>query len=361
MRVLDRYIISAILGSVVLVMAVLATLLALFLFFDEQGWVGVGSYGNLAAVRYVALNLPATLVQFLPVAALIGALKALGMLAQGSELTVIRASGVPTWRLAVTVLMAGALLVPVAVATGEYLAPPLTRTARIDKAVQRNANISVTGRGSAWILDGGRILRAERLRGDTGFGGITVFELAADNQLTAVGRAEGAQATASGGWELEGYAESRLAPSRITTASSYSSPLTTSATPAFLSAIVSDPEELGLRELGRIIAHLDASGQETRRYRFAYWSKLAGTAAIPFAVLLALPFVWGSARSAQGSVRAAVGLAFGLSWFLLQKIVASGTIAFGFDPMLLAWAPALLLAAVALFLLMRLERFPNAA
>ena len=53
-------------------MMVLLTLLALFLFINEQGWVGVGNYGSLQALRFVLLNLPGQLLQFLPVAALIG-------------------------------------------------------------------------------------------------------------------------------------------------------------------------------------------------------------------------------------------------------------------------------------------------
>jgi lipopolysaccharide export system permease protein len=357
MRVLDRYIIKAILGSVALVLAVLGALLALFLFFDEQGWVGVGSYGQLAALRDVLMNLPAILVQFLPVAALIGALAALGQLARGSELTVIRAAGVSIWRMVLTVLVAGLLLVPVAVGTGEYLAPPLTRTARIDKAMLRNAdasaNVTVTGRGNVWIADGARVLRVEPWQAAGGIGTITLFETGPGNQLVAVGQATGAHATAAGGWELEGYVQSGFEPQRVTSASVAVRPLDISVSPAFLSAIASDPGELSLRELKRAIGYLSANRQDVRAHRFAYWSKLAGLAAIPLAVLLALPFALGSPLGATGGMRAGVGLAFGLTWFLLQRMVASGSVVFGVDPVLLAWAPALLLAVVVLMLLVR--------
>ncbi len=340
-------------------LGVLLTLLALFLFFDEQGWVGVGSYGNLQALRYVALNLPATLVQFLPVAALIGSLRALGLLARGSELTVMRAAGIPVWRIGVSVLLAGLLLVPLTLGIGEYVAPPLTQTARIAKAVQRNANISITGRSSAWIPDGTRILRAERLPGEAGFGAITVFEMDPGNQLAAVGQAHGAHVTADGSWELEGYAQSRFQPQQVLATSVATHPLSASASPAFLGAIASAPRDLSLRELGVAIAHLAANGQDTRSYRFAFWAKIAGLAAIPFAVLLALPFAFGSLRSTEGGARTVVGLSFGLAWFLMQRMVESGTIVFGLDPLLLAWIPASLLAVVVALLMIRLR--PHAA
>jgi lipopolysaccharide export system permease protein len=359
MRVLDRYIIAAVLGSVILVLAVLLTLLALFLFFDEQGWVGVGTYGNLQALQYVALNLPATLVQFLPVAALIGSLRALGLLARGSELTVMRSAGIPVWRIGLPVLLAGLVLVPLAVGTGEYLAPSLAQTARISKAVHRNANISITGRSSAWIPDGDRILRAERLPGEAGFGAITVFELGEANRLAAVGQAHGAHVTPDGRWELEGYVQSRFEPQRVVSTRVAAQPLETSASPAFLGAIASDPEDLSLRELDNAISHLAANGQDTRSYRFALWAKVAGLAAIPLAVLLALPFAFGSLRSGEGGARMVVGLAFGLAWFLLQRMVASGTIVFGLDPLLLAWMPVSVLAIAVALLMFRLRSQPS--
>jgi lipopolysaccharide export system permease protein len=340
------------------VLAVLLTLLALFLFFDEQGWVGVGSYGNLQALRYVAMNLPATLVQFLPVAALIGSLRALGLLARGSEFTVMRAAGIPVWRIGFSVLLAGLVMVPLAFGTGEYLAPPLTQTARVAKAVQRNASISMTGRSSAWVPDGAQILRAERLPGEAGFGGITLFELAPGNRLAAVGQAHGAHVTAEGVWELEGFEQSRFEPQRVLSASEPAHPLTLSASPAFFGAIASEPKELSLRELNAAIGHLAANGQDTRVHRFTYWAKVAGFAAIPLAILLALPFAFGSRQRAEGGARMVIGLSFGLAWYLMQRMVESGTIVFALDPLFLAWLPTLILAAVTALLMLRLRSQP---
>src|SRR5262245_31050344 len=114
MRVLDRYLVKAICGHFTLILMVLAVLLGLFLYINEQGWVGVGRYGQPQALRHVLLNLPATLLQFLPVAALLGALLGLGQLARGSELTVMRASGVSIARICGAVLLAALLLLPLA-------------------------------------------------------------------------------------------------------------------------------------------------------------------------------------------------------------------------------------------------------
>ncbi len=97
-----------------LVLAVLVVLMALFLYVNEQGWVGVGALWQPAGVWHVLLDLPSTLLAFLPVAALFGALLAVGQLARGSELTVMRAAGVSVARFGGAVFVTGVLLVPVA-------------------------------------------------------------------------------------------------------------------------------------------------------------------------------------------------------------------------------------------------------
>ncbi len=81
MRVLDRYIVWTVVGASAMVMAVLLTLLALFLFIGEQSDVGTGNYGSPQALHFVLLNLPTQLFQFLPIAALLGALLGMGALA----------------------------------------------------------------------------------------------------------------------------------------------------------------------------------------------------------------------------------------------------------------------------------------
>jgi len=73
--------------------------------------------------------------------------------------------------------------------------------------------------------------------------------------------------------------------------------------------------------------------------------------AIAFSVLLAIPFVLGSMRSAGAGARTTLALVIGIGFFLLQKLIESGTIVFNLDPVLLAWLPTALLATVTLLAL----------
>ena len=70
-------------------------------------------------------------------------------------------------------------------------------------------------------------------------------------------------------------------------------------------------------------------------------------------MLLAIPFVLGSLRSAGAGTRMMLGLILGISFFLLQRLIESGTIVFDLNPVVLAWLPTALLAAVTVGLLAR--------
>jgi lipopolysaccharide export system permease protein len=95
------------------------------------------------------------------------------------------------------------------------------------------------------------------------------------------------------------------------------------------------------------------NGLESDEARFAFWSRIARTLAPIFAVLLALPFVFGSLRASGAGAKVALGLILGITFFLLQRMLESGAVVFNGSPILFAWAPTLLMAAAAFILIRR--------
>jgi len=353
MRLLDRYILSTIAGGVALVLGALLTLVALFMFIGQQSDVGTGDYGSLQAIRYVLLSLPAQCFEFLPMAALIGTLLGMGLLARNSELTVMRASGISIGRIGGSMTLAGVLMMVLAFVLAEYIAPAASDAARTGRALDRYASISFAGRGGAWVRDGELILKAEQRSREGLLRGITIFEMDG-NHLVGVGRAGSAAEIPGGGWELRDYRASGFVDDAVTQAHAPSRRLHAGPTTAFLAMTAADPMELSMRELSQAVRYLRSNGQESRPQRFAFWSIAARVVAVPLAVLLALPFLFGSLRSTGSGARVTLGLVLGLAYFILQRMVLSGTIAFGLDPVLLAWLPTLLLAVTVVVLIWRL-------
>ncbi len=353
MTVLDRYIIRAILGSVFLVMSVLLVLGALYVFIDQQNDIGVGRYTAMSALWFTLLNLPQQAYQLLPITVLIGSLLGLGSLARGSEITVIRATGVSISRLAGTALMAGLLLIGLEVLLGEFLAPPLQEAAREQKAFLKYSNVSFGSGSGAWVRDGNLILNVARQSGQRQFGSMQIFELSPEHRLLAMGHAGRATAGNNRQWLLGDYTESRFADDNVETRPRGQRILESNVTAGFLGLAVQDPELITSRALWQLIRYYQTNALDVREYVFAFWSRIARTVAIAFAALLAIPFVLGSLRSAGAGTRTMLGLVLGIGFFLLQKLIESGTIVFDLNPVLLAWMPTALMAIVALTLLAR--------
>jgi lipopolysaccharide export system permease protein len=354
MRQLDGYIVRAILGPVALVTAVVLVLSGLFLFIGQQDDIGLGSYTAFDAAKYVLLNLPEQAWALLPVSALIGSLMGLGSLARGSEITVIRAAGISPARIAVSALMAAGILIVLEVALGEFIAPHLQQAARQNKAFSKLSEVTFGGGGGAWVKDGNLIISAARQSGERQFGGMMVFELSPDHHLKAIGHADRASSGANSGWMLRGYSESRFAAEdHVLARPAGERMLQTPVTAEFLGLAVENPNEMELMSLYRLIRYYQQNSLDARPYIFAFWSRIARTLGIAFAVLLAVPFVLGSLRSAGAGARTMVGLIVGIALFLLQRLIESGTLVFDLNPVILAWIPTTLLGIVRITLLAR--------
>jgi lipopolysaccharide export system permease protein len=353
MNLLDRYVIRAMLGGVFVVMAVLLTLFALFLFANQQDDIGVGTYTALDAFWFVLLNMPQQVYELLPIGVLIGTLLGLGQLARGSELTVMRAAGVSVWRIAGSVAMAGVLLVAVAVLCGEFLAPPLQAMAKQQKALSKFSNISFARRGGAWVRDGNLLINVMQQSGAGEFGGMRVFELSPDHRLVSMSTAATATVEPDGSWRLSQYATTRFDGEQIKAEHEASRAFSSAVGGDFLGLTVVQPRELETRVLFGLIRHLRGNGLDSAAQEFAFWSRIARTTAIVFAGLLAVPFVFGSLRSAGSGARMLVGVLIGVSFFFVQRTLESGAIVFQASPLLLAWVPTLLLAVAALVLVAR--------
>jgi lipopolysaccharide export system permease protein len=353
MSVLDRYIVRTILSAVLLVMLVFLVLGALFMFIDQQSDVGTGHYGELAAFWYTLMNLPQLAYELLPITALIGSLLGLGSLARASELTVIRATGLSIARLAGIALLAGLLLILFEVLLGEFLAPPLQQAARELKAFSKLNNVSFGGGSGAWVRDGDLILNVAGQSSERQFGSMQIFELTPQHRLLALGHAEHATAGSRGKWLLSDYTESRFTDDRVTTRPPAQRVLESNVSAGFLGLAIEDPKQLTGRALWRLITYFRSNALDAREYVFAFWSRIARTMAVVFSVLLAIPFVLGPLRSAGAGTRMLMGLMLGVGFFLLQRLIESGTVVFALNPVVLAWLPTTLLALVTAGLLMR--------
>ena len=353
MSALSRYVARTVLGAVALVMAVLLVLGILVNFISEQGAIGTGHYDMVEGLIHSMLIIPRFALNVFPVGVLIGSMLGIGALARSHELTAMRSGGMSKWRLAATMLGCGIILLLAGLAIGEYVAPRFEQLANERKALARYDNLSLAGAGGAWVRDGNFIINIAERSSISEFGGMLVFELTPDNRLAAVAKAHRATQGQGTNWELGDYSESRFSGDSVVGQREYRHRLNSAASVGFLQLAVVEPSEMAFGALYRAIRYLRNNDLDARTYQLALWSGLARSAAIPFAVLFALPFGFGVMRSSGSGARSILGLGIGLVYFFLQRTIESGTVAFSLNPLLLAWVPTMLLGLAAVVLLIR--------
>ncbi|MCX8115115.1 MAG: LptF/LptG family permease, partial [Burkholderiaceae bacterium] len=200
MRTLRRYLSREIAAATAFVAF---ALLALFSFFDlvnEIEEVGAAGYQLAQAFGYVALSLPSRAYELAPIAALIGTIYALSKLAANSEFTIMRVSGMSTWRLAACVMRVGLVLVALTYLLGEVVAPPAERLAQRAKLQATGATLSQQFRSGVLVRDAvrdaaGHVERLCRVnvregRPDGSTRGWRIFEFDRDFRLLSISTAQ---------------------------------------------------------------------------------------------------------------------------------------------------------------------------
>lgn len=343
---LARYVVRTILGHTALVILALLALSGLYLFITQQDDIGVGGYTISDALLFVLLNLPKYAFDLLPIAALIGALLALGALARSMELIVVRAAGVSTFRIALWVAGAGLVLTVLTATLGEFVAPQMERYAQQMKTFKKYRDYSMAGDRSAWAKDGDTIISVRRQSAGNRYGGVLVFRFDAQQRLSSLAHASSASIDADNRWRLENYRETRIGENGVQPRRAPVVELETQLSPEFLGFAALDPEALPGRDLWTYIRHLRANDLDARDYETAFWARIARTAAVVIIVVLATPFAFGPMRSTGAGARTVVGIMIGVVFFLLAKMLESGGAVFDLPPVVVAWLPTALLAVI---------------
>ena len=353
MPILARYILRTVFAYTALVLAVLLVLGGLFLFINEQDDIGTGSYTATQAMTYVFFNLPNFACQLLPVATLIGALLGLGNLARGSELVVMRASGITTLRMCTWLAAAGLILAVLMAGVGEYVAPPLEKYGRQVKVFSKYSEFSFAGNRGAWVRDGDTVISVDQQSTESRFGGVQIFRFGAGRALLDAGRADAASVDSGSGWRLENYAETRFTKAGTEARKAAVEEFRSGLSPDFLGLAVVEPQAMGLRDLMAYVEHLRRNDLDSSRFEVALWARTARFAALMLVLMLALPFSLGPMRSTGQGARTIVGIMIGAGFVLVSQTLENSGQILGLSPLVTGWLPTALLGALTFTMLVR--------
>ncbi|HWI82707.1 LPS export ABC transporter permease LptG [Ramlibacter sp.] len=347
MRTIRRLIYKEVLASVVFVAVGFLALFFFFDFVDELPNVsrGANQYRLSQALAYVTLMIPSHLYELLPIAVLIGTIFVMARLAQSSEYTILRTSGLGPGRAMRTLLALGLIFTVLTFATGDYLAPASDRTAQLLKArLEGRISIGLTG---AWLKerapDRTYSVNVNALTPDGNMQGVRIFEADRRGFIVTFMQAPKAQFAADGAWLLHDATVTRFprevsALARIEQQTLPAVRWHTEISPEMVSVALLKPDRMSTIDLFQYIRHLEANQQTSQRYEIEFWRKVFYPLSCMVMVVLALPFAYLHFRTRGITGYVFVGVLIGISFFLLNNV-------FGYIGNLQNWRPWLTAAA----------------
>ncbi len=342
MKTLRRLIYGEVISAVAFVTLGFLSLFFFFDFVEEVQSVGrhaATGYKLIHALSYVALMVPSHLYELMPIAVLIGTIFVMARLAQSSEYTILRTSGLDPWRALRTLLVLGLGFVMLTFVIGDYASPLADRTAQLLKA--RYTGRITIGQTGAWLKEkqayGTYAVNVGELASDGSLRSVRIFEFDNRGLLASMTQSESAVIQDDDAWMLN-----QVSRTEFVTTNSSSAQIERIHAPTLrwpnhisaemISAALLKPERMNTVDLFQYIQHLQNNAQSAQRYEIEFWKKVFYPLSCLVMVVLALPFAYLHFRSGGITTYVFGGVLAGISFFLLNNV-------FGYIGNLQNWQP----------------------
>ena len=371
MKSIRKLIYTEVVVSIALVALGFLALFSLFDLIDDLQYVGQKSlFGGAEhvyllrhALLYVGLRLPNHLYELMPISVLIGTILVMARMAQSSEFTILRTSGLDPWRALKLLLSLGSVFVVLSFAVGDYLVPVADRGAQLLKA-KYQGRITV-GQTGAWLKEkqpyNNYVVNVRALSADNQMQGIRIFEFDNKGLLVSTTEAAAAQFSQDESWSLSKVERTdfQVRPSTDgTNRAQESANVTRTLAEVFrwpteisaemVSVALLKPDRMATIDLFKYVQHLKANGQSAQRYEIEFWRKVFYPLSCLVMVMLSLPFAYLHFRSGGIATYVFSGVMIGISFFLLNNVFGYIGNLQNWQPWLAAAAPGMLYTGVSL-------------
>jgi len=349
--ILDRYIGKTVLMTTLLSLMVLTGLSALIRFVEQIRAIGRGTYDMTDVIAFVLLSLPRDIELFFPMAALLGGLIGMGLLASNSELTVMMAAGRSRLNLIGSVMKSAIVMMIAVLVIGEWIAPNLESQARQLRAQAISGGSLISGDHGIWAKDGNHYIHIGEVA-DTGrLHNVTIYQFS-DRVLEKV--VHGGRATYIGPeWRVHDAQYTELLDDEVRNYQLASWSWTSTLTPEKLAVVTVRPESLSISGLYGYVAYLQSNRQDASRYELAFWRKVLVPFTVAVMLLVALSFIFGPLRSVTMGARILLGVITGFVFHVFNEVFGPISQVYNLTPVLGALLPGIVFATAALYILTR--------
>ncbi len=245
-KILDLYIGRTIIATTSLVLVTFVGLSAIIKYVEQLRKVGQGTYDLFQALMFVVLSVPRDIEMFFPMAALLGALIGLGMLASSSELVVMQASGFSKLNIGMSVLKTAVPLMIIVTLLGQWGAPQAQKMARDLRAFATSNGAIMSVRTGVWARDANDFIFIGKIDDDKLYG-LNMWRFDRDKELTTVIYADSVDYVADNQWLMKDVQVTDMKDDVALSKTTYPEYSWTSALePDKLAVVTVKPEELSL-------------------------------------------------------------------------------------------------------------------
>lgn len=350
--ILDRYIGRNILFTSFVALFALVSIFSFFSLVDQLDATGRGNYGVIDAIQYVLLTIPRLSFELFPIATVIGSMAALGMLANTSELAVIRTSGISQMQLAFSLMKTGLVFIIISILIGEFIAPTSEQAAQQKRSIALTKQISTKTKHGLWSRDGNNYINIRKILPGDRVEQIYIYEFDEENKLRSTIYAKHAEYVEDK-WILRNILKTEISDEKVVKNRFQTAEWEALLSPEVINLVTIKPRYLSIYGLISYIDYLKANDQSSQQYVQALWSKLISPFAIIAMLLLSICVVRCEGRPMGLGQRVFIGALLGITFHLINQVSGHLGIVYGVPAFISVCLPTIVLLAYVYYRLSR--------
>jgi len=352
-KILDRYIAKTVLSAIGLITLMLAGLQIFILFVNQLGDMGKVDFGIKQVALFVLLQMPYQVYLFFPMASLLGCLIGLGVLAQHSELIVMRAAGMSIGQITGAVLRASVLVIILVTTVGETVVPFLSHYANDVKSMALSGGQSIRTSQGVWLRYGNDFITIDAVLSDDVLENVYQFRFDAKHNLQ-LARAIKEVRFVKGQWIANEVSETQFSTDKTKVKTIKTMPWDVLVKPQILKISSNEPDEMTLHQLNRYVREQKRNKQNAQNYEFALLQRIIQPLTTMVMMVLAIPFIFGPLRSSTMGSKLLVGATVGFGFNIMNRFVGPISLVYQWPPEIAALTPTLVFALLGLYLMRRM-------
>ncbi|PIE45030.1 MAG: LPS export ABC transporter permease LptG [Gammaproteobacteria bacterium] len=347
---LDRHIIATITSSSLVVLFALLSIDLLGKLIVEVDHLGDKDYTFSLLTAYILGIIPLKLIEFFPMALLIGALMGLGKIAAANELTVMQTSGVSRLRIGLIGFGLAIVLGGIVLTITEFIGVPLNAQVTEMRAQALGRIRQNYGSAGVWAQDGNSFVNIKGVKASGDLVSVHIYHV--DDDMRFLNILDAQTATFElGSLQLHNVDKKTFSDEQVDLKHYDQLIWKNNLNSDVLNLLLSDPEDLSIRELHRYINYQKANGIRPTSYSLTFWQRIFVPLSTGVMFLLALPFVFGSQRNSSQGKKLFIGILLGLLYFISYTSIANIILLTGAPVILGAIIPIVMFTLVSFGLL----------